>query len=200
MDLFLLAVLIIAAWSLKLQEQRRRILLLGSQLAPYRIEKHLETLTQGYLRALGEQDPERRQSIWGVMRNTEELLRSEFDQFAADFGRLPETHTRVSRLPVHLPLATRLLPALTFDMRHALAVHARGISRAVDAVGQQSTKDAAYTLSAELLLMQHTCHWFCKSRTVASARMLARHKTAYEQLVASVAPDTRAAYLSLVGR
>jgi hypothetical protein len=58
----------------------------------------------------------------------------------------------------------------------------------------------AFTMSAELFLMQHTCHWFCKSKTVASARMLARHKTSYEQLVASVAPDTRTAYCALVGR
>jgi hypothetical protein len=58
----------------------------------------------------------------------------------------------------------------------------------------------AFTISAELFLMQHTCHWFCKSKTVASARVLARHKTTYEQLVAAVAPDTRAAYCALVGR
>ena len=32
-------------------------------------------------------------------------------------------------------------------------------------------------MSAELFLMQHTCHWYCRSRAVASARMLARHKT-----------------------
>lgn len=36
--------------------------------------------------------------------------------------------------------------------------------------------------------MQHTCHWYCRSKTVASARMLARHKTAYVQLLASVDP------------
>ena len=50
---------------------------------------------------------------------------------------------------------------------------------------------------AELLLLQHTCHWYCKSRTVASARMLARHQTPYPQLVASVSPATRQAYLAL---
>jgi len=54
-------------------------------------------------------------------------------------------------------------------------------------------------MSAELFLMQHTCHWFCKSKVVASARMLARHQTAYAQLVASVAPATREAYTALVG-
>lgn len=199
MDLFLLAVLIVAAWTLRLQEQRRRILLLGSRLAPYRIEKHMERLTQGYLRALGEDDPERSQPIWTLLRSTEEALRNEFERFAADFALLPEHETRVSRVPFHVPLLTRTLPGLTFDMRMAIAIHARGIRRAVEAAGEPSPKQAAYTLSAELLLMQHTCHWFCKSRTVASARVLARHKTAYEQLVASVAPETRSAYLALVG-
>ena len=48
----------------------------------------------------------------------------------------------------------------------------------------------ARTVLAELYLMQHTCHWFCRSRTVASMRLLARHKTAYEQVLQSVAPAT----------
>ena len=53
-------------------------------------------------------------------------------------------------------------------------------------------------MSAELFLMQHTCHWFCKSKTVASARLMARHKTTYEQVLASVAPATRDAYQKLL--
>jgi hypothetical protein len=56
----------------------------------------------------------------------------------------------------------------------------------------------AFTMTAELFLMQHTCHWFCKSKTVASARMLALHQTPYAQLVASVGPDTREAYCALL--
>jgi hypothetical protein len=50
-----------------------------------------------------------------------------------------------------------------------------------------------------MFLMQHSCHWFCKSKAVASARLLVRHKTSYEQVLASVAPETRRAYLALVG-
>ena len=46
--------------------------------------------------------------------------------------------------------------------------------------------------------MQHSCHWFCRSRAVASARMLARHKTSYAHLLACVAPQTRAAYQALI--
>jgi hypothetical protein len=64
----------------------------------------------------------------------------------------------------------------------------------------ESARSRAFTTMAELFLMQHTCHWFCKSRTVASARMLARHKTSYQQLIDSVAPATRASYCELVGK
>ena len=200
MEFFLLALLVALAWALKARDQRRRIALLGSHLARYQIEKHMETLTQGYLRALGEDDPQRSEPIWNMLHSTEQELRDQFNRFVAGFARAQEADTRVSKLPVYLPFADRLLPNLTFDMRQALAIHARGISQAVEGKGHSSPKAMAFTLSAELFLMQHTCHWFCKSKTVASARMLARHKTSYEQLVAAVGPDTRAAYCALVGR
>ena len=201
MESLLLAILVASsAWALKAQDQRRRIALLGSHLAKYQIEKHMETLTQGYLRALGEDDPQRSEPIWNMLRSTEQELCSQFKRFAAAFSRAEEADTRVSRLPVYLPFAARLLPSLTFDMRQALAIHARGISQAVEGGAHLSPKAMAFTLSAELFLMQHMCHWFCKSKTVASARMLARHKTSYGQLVAAVAPETRAAYCALVGQ
>jgi hypothetical protein len=63
-----------------------------------------------------------------------------------------------------------------------------------------SPKTKAFTLSAELFLMQHSCHWFCRSRAVASARLLARHKTSYAQVLQSVSGETREAYARLVGR
>ncbi|HWP10627.1 MAG TPA: hypothetical protein VNN06_02305 [Ramlibacter sp.] len=201
MDFFLLAMLVaFSVWAIKARDQRRRIALLGSHLAKYQLEKHMETLTQGYLRALGEDDPQRSEPIWNMLHSTEQELRDQFNRFVAGFARAQEADTRVSKLPVYLPFADRLLPKLTFDMRQALAIHARGISQAVEGKGHSSPKAMAFTLSAELFLMQHTCHWFCKSKTVASARMLARHKTSYEQLVAAVGPDTRAAYCALVGR
>ena len=78
-------------------------------------------------------------------------------------------------------------------------IHARGISRSVNDSSQDSSRAKAFTTMAELFLMQHTCHWFCKSRTVASARMLARHQTSYRQLTDSVGPATRASYCELVG-
>ena len=199
MDWFLLAALaIIPAWLLKAKEQRRRVTLLGSHLAKYQIERHMETLTQGYLRALGEADPQRSEPIWNMLRSTEQELASQFRRFAAEFSRAEEADTRVSRLPIYIPFATKLFPS--FDMRQALAIHARGISQAIEDSGQPTAKATAFTVSAELFLMQHTCHWFCKSKTVASARMLARHKTSYEQLLEAVSPATRRAYAALTGQ
>ena len=203
MELLVLAALAaFAAWRLKVQDQGRRIALLGSHLGKYQIEKNMETLTQGYLRALGEDDPQRRAQVFGLLRATEETLASQFSRFAADFARAAEAATRVSRLPVYLPFATVWLPAASFDLRQLLAVHARGIGEAAanqaGASGPDPDKARAFTLQAELLLMQHSCHWFCKSKLVASSRMLARHQTTHAQLVASVAPATRAAYCALV--
>ncbi|RYF40711.1 MAG: hypothetical protein EOO25_11880 [Comamonadaceae bacterium] len=186
-----------AAWRLKVQDQGRRIALLGSHLGKYQIEKNMEALTQGYLRALGETDPQRRAQVFALLRNTEDTLSAQFSRFAADLSRADAAATRVSRLPFYLPFATLLLPAAGFDLRQLVAVHARGIQDAVGNTGAPD-KDRAFTLQAELLLMQHSCHWFCKSKFVASARMLARHQTAHAQLVAAVAPATRAAYCALV--
>jgi hypothetical protein len=107
MDLFLLAMLVaFSAWALKARDQRRRIALLGSHLAKYQIEKHMETLTQGYLRALGEDDPQRSEPIWNMLRSTEQELGSQFRRFVVDFSRVQEADTRVSKLPVYLPFAT----------------------------------------------------------------------------------------------
>ena len=198
---FLTLVMLIAvgAFTLKSKDERRRIALLGSHLGKYQIEKLMESLTEGYMRALGEQDPERRAQVWRQMNGTEIRLCEQFSRFVADFSRVEEADARVSKLAFPLPYAARLLPAATFDLRKLLLIHAQGITDAATNSLNRSDKSKAYTLSAELLLMQHSCHWFCKSRAVASARVMARHKTSYEQLLASVAPDTRKAYGALTG-
>lgn len=180
----------------KARMQQQRIALLARFLSGYSIEKNIETVTQGYLRALGEADPGRREQVFNVLRGSEQQLCREVRQFADDFAKADAAETRVSRLPVWLPFAFTF--AGSFDMREALAVHARGICQAVEAESSGSPQDRAFTISAELFLMQHTCHWFCRSKTVASARMLARHKTSHEQLMAAVLPRTRSAYVELV--
>ena len=199
MDILLLALFLSAGtWVLNAKEQRKRIALLGSHLAHYQIEKLMQTLTDGYLRALGESQEERRQQIWQLLSTTESQLSEQFGRFAAEFGRLSAADTRVSRLAIALPFADKVLPAFTFDMRQALAIHAKGIAHVVQNTGHLSPKDRAYMMTAELFLMQHTCHWFCKSKTIATARMLARHQTPHEQLVASVSAETRKAYRTLI--
>lgn len=190
----------IAVYILKLSEERRRIALLAGHLGQYQIEKLMEILTDGYLRALGEKEPERREQVWNQLAGSELKLCEQFTRFATGFSKVDEMQARTSKLPVAIPFATRLLPGLTFDMRKMLAVHAQGILQAAENSAQRTPRDKAFTMSAELFLMQHSCHWFCKSKAVASARMMVRHKTSHEQLVASVSPETRELYLALVGR
>lgn len=57
-----------------------------------------------------------------------------------------------------------------------------------DGVDVETHNTMAFTMTAELLLLQHTCHWFCKTRTISSMRLIARQKTPYEQVLRSVAP------------
>lgn len=181
------------------RDQRVRIALLGTHLGRYRIEKLMEDLTQGYLRALGETDPQRQTAIWNLLSNAETDLVEQFNAFVLEFSNVTEPQARVSRLPIALPYAASWLPGYTFDMRKLLSVHAHAIAQAASNRLGQEPKGKAFTLMAELFLMQHSCHWFCRSKMVASARLLARHKSPYAQVLASVAPPTRQAYCALAG-
>ena len=61
MDILILALVIATGIAfLNAQDQKRRIALLARTLGQYQIEALMENLTQGYLRALGEDDPARR--------------------------------------------------------------------------------------------------------------------------------------------
>lgn len=194
-----LTLIAVGAFTLSTRAQHRRIALLGSYLSKYQIENLMESLTEGYLRALGEDDPQRSAQVWSVLATAESVLSEQFKRFAQDFAQVGAADARVSTLPLALPYASQLFPHATFDLRQALSLHAQAIGSAVDNRLNQSQKDQAYTLCAELFLMQHTCHWFCRSKTVASARLLARHKTSYAQVLAAVAPQTRQAYRALTG-
>jgi hypothetical protein len=199
METFTLFMMIaLGVYALKSRDQSRRIAFLGSHLRQYQVEKLMESLTESYARALGEIDAVRREQIWQLLNTTELQLCGQFDRFVVDFSRVDEAEARVSKLPFALPYASRLLPSATFDLRQALAIHAQGIARAARTDFGGTAKARAFSLSAELFLMQHTCHWFCRSKAVASARLMARHKTSYAQVLAAVAPDTRRAYCALL--
>lgn len=199
MDIFLLTMLLaMAAHLFKVRYQAGRIALLSSHLGQFQIEKLMESLTQGYLRALGEADEERRSQIWSMLSTAEVSLYEQFNRFAADVARLEPLQTRVSKLPIAIAYADQMFPSATFDLRAVMKIHAQGIEAVVRNDMARSPRDKAFMLTAELFLMQHSCHWFCKSKTIASARVIGRHQTSYEQVLAAVSPATRKAYLQLL--
>ena len=201
MDFLTLAIIVTTVlYVLKKQEQRQHTQLLAQHLARFQIEKLMANLMEGYLRVIGEKDAQRREQIWPVLANTESSLVSQFQRFVDEFATLPPEQTRASTLPLALPYMTRVLPSATMDVRETMKLHAQALAaaRVGDAADEEERKRRAFTMTAELMLMQHTCHWFCRSRTVASMRLLARHETAYEQVLQSVAPATLKAYDRLV--
>ena len=201
MDILPLVILMVLAFMLlKKSEQRKRITLLGRHLGSYQIEKLMETLVAGYMRALGEPELQRREQIWRYLGSAQTQLCQQFGKFSAEFSRLDAGQTRISTVALPIPYAASVFPQATFDARQALALHAHALTKAASNPMNRTLKEQAFTLSAELLLIQHTCHWFCNSKTVASARLLARHQTSYDQVLAAVAPETRAAYARLTGQ
>jgi len=195
-----LALVSFGAYLAKTREQQRRIALLGTALGKYQIEQLMENLTEGYLRWLGEDDAERRAQVWNLLQTTEQSLASQFNSFAAEFARTSAPQAQVSKLPITIPFAQPLLPGRRlFDARRAFEIHARGIEASAQNKLDLSPKAKAYMMTAELYLMQHTCHWFCRSKTVASARLQARHQTSYRQVLDAVSPDTLRDYRALTG-
>jgi hypothetical protein len=195
---FLSLLLILATgihW-LNTQGRRKRTALLAEHLRPYQIEKHMEQLTGAYMRALGEADTERQLQILQLQTNAEQQLAQEFQSLSLEFAKLPAPETRAFKLA--LPFIDQLSPKACFDMRRAIEIHAQGIERAVSNLQGLPPKERSFRMMAEMFLMQHSCHWFCKSKTIASARMLAQHQTRYEQALDAVSPETRQAYLDLV--
>jgi hypothetical protein len=176
--------------------QRQRTALLAEQLRPYQIEKHMEQLTSAYMRALGESDPERQLQILELQEQAEKQLAHEFQNLAREFAKLSAPPTRGFKLAI--PYIDQLSPRFTFDMRRLLEVHAHGIERAVNNLHGLPPKDRSFQMMGEMFLMQHSCHWFCKSKTIASARMVAQHQTRYEQALDAVSPETRQAYWEVV--
>lgn len=194
--LSLLFVLATAIHWLNTQGQRQRTALLAEQLRPYQIEKHMEQLTGAYMRALDETDAERQQQILQLQAPAEEQLAQEFQSLAREFAKLPAPVTRAFK--VALPYIDQLSPKATFDMRRMLEVHAQGIERTVRNQQGLPPKERSFRMMGEMFLMQHSCHWFCRSKTIASARMVTQHQTRYEQALDAVSPETRQAYLAVV--
>ena len=194
--LSLLAVAGFALHWLNSQSQRTRTALLAGYLQPFQIERLMQQLTDAYMRALAENDAQRQQQIWQLQQPAEEQLARQFQDLARAFAQVPAPQARTLKLG--LPGVANLLPQATFDTRRVLQIHADGIERTVRNEAARPPREKAFILMAEMFLMQHSCHWFCRNRTIASARMLAQHKTQYRQALDAVSPETRQAYLAAV--
>ena len=59
----------VAWWIARTRQQQRRIAILARYLSGHDIEKNIETLSQGYSRALGESDPARSEQVPRMMRS-----------------------------------------------------------------------------------------------------------------------------------
>ncbi len=199
MALFVLALALGGLWFLNLREQHQRIRLLAGVLGQFQVEKLMETVADGYLRALGENDADRRSQVWNMLGQAETTLCAQVQSFVEAFDKVDAAAARFSTLPIGLPFAAQLFASSCADLRALLHIHAQGIADVVTNAAGLSQRDKAYMLTAELLLLQHSCQWYCRSKAVAGARMMARHQTPHAQLLASVSAPTRKAYRQLLG-
>lgn len=196
MDIALTLLMVVAVWQvLRVRYQRTHIALLGRHLASLQLERHMETLTQGYTRAIQEKDEIRRLQVLDMFAQTEHAVAAQSRSLAQAMQKESLQAASMGALPFCLPYAERFLPSATRDFRELLHIHAAGLRHVVENVDGQDAKSRAYHLSAELYLLQHSCHWFCKSRTVADARLPMRHQVNHRKVLESVSEVTRSAYL-----
>ena len=198
MELIFMAATFGGLWWLNSRDQQQRVRLLAGVLGQFQVEKLMETVVDGYLRALGESDSERSTQVWNMLGQAETTLSRQIQAFVQAFDQVDAASARWSTLPLALPLAAKLFPRATADFRSLLHIHAKGVEAVLQNQASLSQRDRAFMLTAELLLLQHSCHWFCRSKALASARSMARHQTPHGQLLASVSAQTRNAYTRLV--
>ncbi|MDS1140778.1 hypothetical protein RE432_10045 [Pusillimonas sp. SM2304] len=196
MNIALTLLMIAVAWRVVcLRYQRARIALLGRHLANFQLERHMETLTQGYTRAIHEEAETRQIQVLETFAQTERTVATQIRSLADSMQKESEQAASMGTLPFCLPYAELFLPSVTRDFRKLLHIHAAGLGHVVDNEAGWDMKTRAYHLSAELYLFQHSCHWFCKSRSVADARLALRHQVKHQKVLESVSAATRSAYL-----
>lgn len=195
MDSVLILLMVALAWQvLRVRYQRARIALLGRHLGSLQLERHMETLTQGYSRAIREETESRQLQVLETFAQTERAMASQANSLANAMQKESPQAARVSMLSLCVPYIERFVPAVTRDFRELLHIHAAGLRHVVDNEDHLDAKARAFQLSAELYLLQHSCHWFCKSRAVADARLMLRHQVNHQKVLESVSAATRYAY------
>lgn len=196
MDITLTLSIAAVAWLLvRARYQRSHIAVLGQHLAGLQLERHMETLTQGYSRAIHEDSDTRQLQVLETFAPTERAVAAQVQSLAEAMQKESPQAASMGVLRFCVPYVERFLPAAARDFRELLHIHAAGLRHVVDNEAGWDAKSRAYHLSAELYLLQHSCHWFCKSRIVADARLIRRHQVHYQKVLDSVSAATRTAYL-----
>lgn len=196
MDITLTLSIAAVAWLLvRARYQRSHIAVLGQHLAGLQLERHMETLTQGYSRAIHEDSDTRQLQVLETFAPTERAVAAQVQSLAEAMQKESPQAASMGALRFCVPYVERFLPTATRDFRELLHIHAAGLRHVVDNEAGWDAKSRAYHLSAELYLLQHSCHWFCKSRIVADARLIRRHQVHYQKVLDSVSAATRTAYL-----
>ncbi|MGB3288534.1 MAG: hypothetical protein WBA83_04605 [Burkholderiaceae bacterium] len=200
MNVALTLLMVAVVWrALCLRYQRSHIALLGRHLAGFQLERHMETLTQGYTRAIHEEAEARQIQVLENFAPTERTVAAQAQSLADAMQKESAEDASMGSLSFCVPYAEYFLPNLTRDFRELLRIHAAGLRRVVDNEDGWDVKSRAYHLSAELYLLQHSCHWYCKSRNVADARLAMRHQVTHRKVLESVSETTRSAYLRWLG-
>lgn len=196
MDFVIILLVVFGIWQvLRARYQRAHITLLGSHLANLQLERHMETLTQGYTRAIHETDESRQLQVLETYAQTERAASAQMQTLANAMQKESAEATHMGSLSLCIPYVERVLPTMTRDFRELLKIHAAGLRHVVDNESRWNAKTRAFHLSAELYLFQHSCHWFCKSRAVADARLAIRHQITHQKTLESVSDVTRSAYM-----
>lgn len=195
MDTVLILLIVAAAWQLlRVRYQRSHVVLLGQHLANLQLERHMETLTQGYTRAINEETETRQLQVLETFAQTERAIALQVQSLANAMQKESEQAASMGVTRFCVPYIELFLPVFTRDFRKLLTIHAAGLRHVVDNEEGWGAKDRAFHLSAELYLLQHSCHWFCRSRAMADARLALLHQVQYQKVLESVSGLTRDAY------
>src|SRR5690606_14136752 len=144
MDIALTLLMIIVAWRvLCLRYQRTHISLLAAHLANLRLERHMETLTQGYSRAIREETESRQLQVLDTFSQTERAVAAQVQALADAMQKESAQASGMGAFRFCIPYDERLFPSLARDFRALLRIHAAGLRHVVDNEGSWSPKDRA---------------------------------------------------------
>ena len=133
MDIALSVLLVAVVWRiLCVRYQRGRIALLGSHLSGLQLERHMETLTQGYTRAIRADTESRQLQVLETFAQTEQAVAAQMRTLADSMKKEDAQATGMGVLRACVPHIERFLPAMTRDFRTLLQIHARGFRHVVD--------------------------------------------------------------------